>query len=86
MKYPTPTTTIECSVSGCGFFDEIELERIPVTEAGQLAFEAWVMPSDWDEGWTVKDGGAVCPNHEDEPEETLSAAERNRGLIGGQNV
>lgn len=76
MKYPTPATTIECTVPNCDFFDEIELECF-ITPHG---YHEWRMPLDWDEGWTVKDGGAVCPNHEDEPEETLSAAERNRLL------
>jgi hypothetical protein len=80
MKYPTPKTTIECTVSGCGFFDEIELERSS-TRIIAYHYESWRMPEDWDEGWTVnEDSGAVCPNHEDEPEATLSAAERNRGL------
>jgi hypothetical protein len=82
MKYPTPKTTIECIVSGCGFFDEIELVELQM----YCPDDVWALPPGWEDGWTVnEDGGAVCPNHEDEPEETLSASERNRFLTWRQH-
>ena len=79
MKYPTPTTNLECTVPYCGFFDEIELVDVATIYVDSI----WIIPSGWDHGWTVnEDGGAVCPNHEYEPEETLSPCERNPDLVG----
>jgi hypothetical protein len=70
-----PTITFECI--GCDHSEEIEL-----TPMSTLL--AWIVPDPWEADWIRNDDGQLicqsCYAEYPEPEETLSASERNRLL------
>ncbi len=83
----TPHIHFQCI--GCDYSEEIELEAIQaITLAGKVG-DAWFVPDPWDNDWHRNESGQlVCQTCREtylqegpERSETLSAEERNRGLM-----